>query len=231
MIAAALTAAIMLAGAASWQLWLSDVWARVEQERLDRELAAEEENPALVLPAGMTLAGLASAPVTTEAPVAAPTLPAVPVPQAGEGIGRLVSERAGLDASFVAGTATEDLKKGPGWMIGTAMPGSPGNAVISCHRTTYGGPFRRIDRLQAGDTITVSVPGFGDSVYEVRASFVVKPTDVWVAAATSGARLTLTTCHPEGSARERLIVQAELVTGPAAAYAAPPEQWAPSAPA
>jgi sortase (surface protein transpeptidase) len=35
-----------------------------------------------------------------------------------------------------------------------------------------------------------------------------------VIAGTSDNRLTLTTCHPKGSARQRLIITAELVASP-----------------
>jgi len=51
-------------------------------------------------------------------------------------------------------------------------------------------------------------------VYEVRESFIVEPTDVWVTDDRPGAWLTLTTCHPRFSARQRLIITAELVEGP-----------------
>ena len=46
----------------------------------------------------------------------------------------------------------------------------------------------------------------------------VAPTDVWVTDNKSGAWLTLTTCHPRFSARERLIITAELVEGPNLEY-------------
>jgi sortase (surface protein transpeptidase) len=47
---------------------------------------------------------------------------------------------------------------------------------------------------------------------------VVEPTDVWVVDDRPGAWLTLTTCNPKFSARERLIITAELVEGPNAVY-------------
>jgi sortase (surface protein transpeptidase) len=47
---------------------------------------------------------------------------------------------------------------------------------------------------------------------------IVMPTDVWVTDPRPGAWLTLTTCHPKLSARERLIVFAELTVGPNLAY-------------
>ena len=51
--------------------------------------------------------------------------------------------------------------------------------------------------------------------YRVTESFVVQPSDVWVLDNAGDDRLTLTTCHPRYSARERLVVVAELI-GPAA---------------
>jgi hypothetical protein len=51
--------------------------------------------------------------------------------------------------------------------------------------------------------------------YRVTESHVVSPSDVWVLDPTTDDRLTLTTCNPRYSARERLIVVAELI-GPAA---------------
>ena len=98
----------------------------------------------------------------------------------------------------------------------TPLPGQPGNAVISGHRTTYGAPFHNLDVLEPGDRIEVET-ALGLHVYEVRESFVVRPTDIWVTDPKPGAWLTLTTCHPKFSARERLIISAELVEGPNAA--------------
>jgi sortase A len=99
-------------------------------------------------------------------------------------------------------------------MPGTALPGQPGNAVISGHRTTHGRPFFDLDQLKPGDRIEVET-SIGTHVYELREEwFLVAPTDVWVVDPKDGGWLTLTTCHPKFSARQRLIVTAELVSGP-----------------
>ena len=123
-----------------------------------------------------------------------------------------------LDWLVFEGVDRATLKKGPGHMPWTPLPGQPGNAVISGHRTTYGAPFFDLDRLKPGDEIIIET-ALGRHVYEVREVFVVSPTDVWVTDPMRGAWLTLTTCNPKYSARERLIVQAELVEGPNYAYA------------
>lgn len=115
--------------------------------------------------------------------------------------------------NVVEGVSTQNLKNGAGHMPNTALPGQPGNAVISGHRTTYGEPFRDLDALDPGDRIEVDT-ALGTHIYVVRETLVVAPTDIWVADPREGAWLTLTTCHPELSARQRLVVFAELTFGP-----------------
>jgi sortase A len=119
----------------------------------------------------------------------------------------------GVDQVIYAGIDRETLQLGPGHFPGTALPGQPGNAVLSGHRTTYGRPFFDLDLLQPGDTIDVET-AVGIHTYTVRESLVVTPFDVWVAEPRDGAWLTITTCHPKFSARERLVVFAELTSGP-----------------
>lgn len=115
--------------------------------------------------------------------------------------------------NVVEGVRTADLRNGAGHMPKTALPGQPGNSVISGHRTTWGQPFHELDALELGDRIEVDT-ALGTHVYAVREIQVVKPTDTWVADPREGAWLTLTTCHPMFSARQRLVVGAELVLGP-----------------
>jgi sortase A len=122
----------------------------------------------------------------------------------------------GVDQVFVEGTGTAELRRGPGHYSGTPMPGQPGNAALAGHRTTYGAPFNQLDRLRPGDPILITT-SLGSFRYDVRRSFVVKPSDVWVIAPTPGDQLTLTTCTPRFSASRRLIVQASLVGSPAPA--------------
>ena len=122
-----------------------------------------------------------------------------------------------LEAVVFEGVTVETLRKGPGHMPWTPLPGQPGNAVISGHRTTYGRPFFNFDQLEPGDRIEIET-AIGIHVYVVRDSFVVKPTDVWVTEDREGSWLTMTTCNPKFSARERLIITAELVEGPNVAY-------------
>lgn len=130
---------------------------------------------------------------------------------------RIVVPKVGLDAVVFEGVGRETLTRGPGHMPDTPLPGQPGNAVISGHRTTHGRPFFDFDLLLPGDRIDVET-SIGNHVYVVRESLIVAPTDVWVTEDKAGGWLTLTTCNPKFSARERLIISAELVEGPNLAY-------------
>ncbi|HVF75430.1 MAG TPA: class E sortase [Acidimicrobiales bacterium] len=148
-------------------------------------------------------------PGTTAPPVAAPP----PVPD-GEAVAVIRIPKIGVEKAVVEGVALGDLKKGPGHYRDTPMPGQPGNAAIAGHRTTYGAPFYRLDELEPGDRITVATRQ-GTFDYEVRETKIVRPSEVSVLDPTPDNRLTLTTCHPRFSARQRLIVVAALL-GPAA---------------
>lgn len=130
-------------------------------------------------------------------------------PNLGQGVALIKIPKIGLDAVVVEGVGVEDLKKGPGHYPGTAMPGQIGNMVISGHRTTYGAPFNRLDELKLGDEILV-YDASGPNKYLVSESKIVLPTAVEVLDQTSDARLTLTTCNPKFSARQRLIIVAQL---------------------
>jgi sortase A len=117
----------------------------------------------------------------------------------------------------IEGVGHEDLKKGPGHYPGTAAPGAIGNMVISGHRTTYGAPFNRVDELHAGDAIVLETRDTWFT-YRVTSTQVVSPRAVEVTYAVPGQRdavptkrlLTLTTCNPKYSAKQRLIVHALL---------------------
>lgn len=74
--------------------------------------------------------------------------------------------RLGLTEVVLEGTTSDVMRSGPGHRRDTALPGQEGTSVIMGRRTTYGGPFSRIDTLERGDQITV-VTGQGEHLYEV----------------------------------------------------------------
>lgn len=150
-----------------------------------------------------------------------------PTPEPGLGFGVMTIPKIGTELVLFEGVDRATLKKGPGHMPWTALPGQPGNAVVSGHRTTYGAPFFDLDLLEPGDEISVET-ALGIHTYVVRDSLIVSPTAVEVTDPKRGAWLTLTTCNPKFSARERLIISAELVDGPNFAYALAEKEFVPA---
>ncbi len=112
---------------------------------------------------------------------------------------------------IVEGVGRDELRKGPGHVISTVLPGQDGTFGVSGHRTTYGAPFYRLNELAKGDTITV-VTRQAIYTYTVTRTAIVRPTDTQVLDNVNGpdgkpkATIVLTTCHPRYSARQRLIV-------------------------
>ena len=82
------------------------------------------------------------------------------------------------------------------------------------HRTTFGEPFRHIDELDPGDEIIVTMFTGERFVYEVASTEIVGPDDYYVVTTTDPtvAELTLTSCHPVYTARNRIAVHAFLVS-------------------
>ncbi len=128
----------------------------------------------------------------------------------GDAFGRIVIDRLGLDVIVMKGVRPVDLRRGPGWIDWSDLPGPTGTCGISGHRTTYGAPFGRIGELAPGDTIDLFSP-YRRYRYEVTRTLIVRPEQVEVVAPTEAPTLTLTACHPPYSARFRIVVQADLV--------------------
>jgi sortase A len=128
----------------------------------------------------------------------------------GQGIGRIRIPKIGASYVVVKGTSVGDLRKGPGAYPQTPLPGAPGTVAIAGHRTTYGAPFRHIDRLSSGDPITVTLP-YARFTYRVQHRRIVGPDDIWVIKRVGYDRLVLTACHPLYSAAKRIVVFARLV--------------------
>lgn len=137
--------------------------------------------------------------------------------ESGAPLTRVVIPAIDVDTVVVSGTSPAALRAGAGHYPNTPLPGEVGNVGIAGHRTTYGRPFNRVDELDAGDEIWLLTP-VGDHRYVVsdpdpdvgENPWVTGPNDWGVVAPADDALLTLTTCHPKGSAAQRLIVRAEL---------------------
>jgi len=193
----------------AWQLWGTAIAEHHAQSTLQTQFEALiHSHPA---PTTTTRGGSTLIPVTTH----------VPNPPEGAVVAELNIPAIGLNQFVVSGTATADLAKGPGHYIGSAAPGQAGNLAIAGHRTTHGAPFNHLAELKLGDPIILTNTSDQHFTYVVaEAPFPVSPSDVSVLDNFGDNRITLTTCNPEFSASQRLIVVAKLL-GQGSRHAAP----------
>ncbi|MGY1828026.1 class E sortase [Blastococcus sp. SYSU DS0541] len=204
------TAGLVLLLFVVYEVYVTDLLTERRQDQLSAELEEEWRN-------APTEAGLVQVEIGDAFGV-------LRIPRLGEDYARVVLE----------GTTEGELSQGPGHYVGTAMPGQPGNVALAGHRVGKGSPFLELDALAPGDPIVVETvdtwfvyrvlgdPATGDLEADptgIPGRHVVSPSDVSVIAPTptadpavgpTGAYLTLTTCHPRFSARERLIIHARL---------------------
>jgi sortase A len=139
--------------------------------------------------------------------------PSLSPPPLGDLLARLEIPSIGVDNFVVSGVRPTDLERGPGHFPETPLPGQLGNAAMAGHRTTHGQPFFRIDEVQVGDDIVVTNTRGERFVYVMTGQLIVSPNDYQLVIPTvdpSVATLTLTSCHPKYSARQRIVVTAVL---------------------
>jgi sortase A len=180
-----LTAAFILAAYIAWVLWGTGIYTSREQTTLRDELAERLDEPR--------------------------PRPGVILP--GREYAILKVPSIGVEEVVVQGTATDDLKRGPGHYDETDDPWDDrGRVGIAGHRTTYGAPFWDLEKVRRGDVITL-ITEFGTFVYRVTRSEVIPPTRIGVLDPTKRSTLVLTTCTPRFSAAQRLIVYASLIPG------------------
>lgn len=212
-----------------YEVWVTDLSTNRTQDRLSTELREDWDT------------GSPDGTGSTDDPTV-PTLPGgglsdIPL---GAGFAFIRIPRFGEDyvKVILEGTDEDTLVKGPGHYVDSAMPGEQGNFSLAGHRVGKGSPFLDLDQLQSGDPIIIEtvdtwfvyrVAG-GDDPNGVPAQQIVDPSNVSVIAPVpngpldgppDGAYLTLTTCHPKFSDRQRLIVHAVLEGGPLSKADAP----------
>lgn len=109
------------------------------------------------------------------------------------------------------GTDYRTLREGPGFYIGSALPGEAGTCVVAGHRTTYGAPFNRLDELEEGDEIFLETDGNEEFTYIVIGKKAVIPTDMSVLENTDYPSLLLSTCTPKYFSTRRLVIFARII--------------------
>ena len=124
-------------------------------------------------------------------------------------LGRLTILSANINHYVVFGATLNKLEYGPGYILGTSLPGTGGNFAIAGHRTTYGAPFGNLDKTEVGDSILFQT-NTNQYEYLITEVKIVSPEDTYVLGNFGDDRITLSTCHPKFSARQRLVVVGEL---------------------
>jgi sortase A len=193
-----------------WGDPVTGLYTRWQQHQLQGELEAIERQ----------YRPIASPPVTPQRPPPDPEAVAAAVKRQaqrlraaadpGRPLGRIRVSRLGLNMIVVDGTDHDSLVRGPGIDRRTHLPGEGELVYIAGHRTTYGAPFARIDRLRPGDRVELDMP-YGTFVYRV-SSYVIVPADDLDRLRSRGREeVALQACHPRFSGSQRYIVYARPV--------------------
>lgn len=137
----------------------------------------------------------------------------------------LLIPKIDVKAPIIWGSAADEtsmlasLQKGVAHYGFTAYPSDgQGNVFIAGHSSyliwdkgKYKDVFANLDRLVTGDQAAVTYKGLV-YIYQVTNTKVVQPTDTSVLAQTADPTLTLMTCVPVGTSKNRLIVSFKLVS-------------------
>lgn len=122
------------------------------------------------------------------------------------------------ETSFDNGKIQKALEKGVVHYGTTALPGTAGNIVVVGHSSgqpwtpgDYKFVFTLLDKLKPGDRILLDYQG-ERYTFRVSGSLVVTPDDLQSVQPTTKPQLTLITCTPVGTNKNRLIVTADQVS-------------------
>ncbi len=126
---------------------------------------------------------------------------------------RLVIPRIQLNMNIFEGKYSSTLDKGPWRIPFTSTPDRGSNTVIAGHRWTYGAAsdsFINLDKIKLDDPIAVYWQK-KEYLYQVVDIKVVHPSDIEVEMPTTDETLTLYTCTPMWTSRDRLVVIAKRI--------------------
>lgn len=125
----------------------------------------------------------------------------------------LIIPKIGVKIPIVEGKDESTLNRGAWRLPETSTPDKGSNTAITGHRWLYRPPsektFYLLDKLEKDDVFFVYWEGKRYN-YRVISKTIVAPTAIEVLEATDNSIVTLLTCHPLFSTKQRLIVQGEL---------------------
>lgn len=158
-------------------------------------------SPAAVLPSSPT-------PEVTLQPVYTPTATPAPV-QGGKAFFTLSILNDTISVAY--GVEESTLKKTPGWLTTSVLPGESGMCVVYGHRNRN--HLKVLEKVTVGDTITATKDGIAYT-YAVSDIAIYESTSDWRLPTLDGSTLVLVTCHPfrySGHAPGKYMVIARLI--------------------
>lgn len=162
---------------------------------------------------------LANTPTLSPVPIPMPTLEAIesPAPSSTatrspkkEGEGFFTLDILNDTISVAHGVEESTLKKSPGWLTTSALPGEDGMCVVYGHRNRN--HLKVLEKIERGDTITVTMDGAAYT-YTVSDITIYESTDDLRLPLVDGKTLVLVTCYPfrySGHAPGKCVVTAEM---------------------
>jgi len=128
---------------------------------------------------------------------------------------KLIIPSIGLSETIHTGTDIKTVNKGPWMRPNASTPDKGSNTVIVGHRFSYKAPsvFYSLDKIKVGDRFLVFWQG-KEYNYEVSETRVVAATQVEIESPSSEPIMTLYTCTPIWTAKNRLVIIAKEVYGP-----------------
>ncbi len=163
----------------------SNVWASLQQRDLSRRFDVAMASWAKLDPVGRS-----EVTVGRGAPIARIGIPSI-----------------GVEAIVVEGATPAAMRRAPGHIPGSAIPGEPGIALITANRVGFGGFFLRLDRVEVGDRIVTESP-FGETTYTVTEVRVVPQTELGLDADSAQRVLVLFGSGRLVGGSDRLVVRA-----------------------
>ena len=113
--------------------------------------------------------------------------------------------------SVAYGVEESTLKKTPGWLTTSVLPGENGMCVVYGHRNRN--HLKVLEKVTVGDTITATKDGIAYT-YAVSDIAIYESTSDWRLPTLNGSTLVLVTCYPfrySGHAPGKYMVTAQLV--------------------
>ena len=188
------------------------VFLQKEQENIDVELQIVATPAIGPVQLATPMPSSVHTPVPTSMPeVSESSAPSATPLQKKEGEGLFTLNILNDTISVAYGVEEATLKKTPGWLSTSALPGKEGMCVVYGHRNRN--HLKVLEKVTVGDTITATKDGIAYT-YAVSDVAIYESTSDWRLPTLDGSTLVLVTCYPfrySGHAPGKCVVFAKLI--------------------